>query len=284
MKRLLILIAALAVLPCKAEVRTDASVPPEDEKTFTSADWNWRPLRGGAEVGYAQIPLFDSMQSISVVRYPLKKVKTFLANDSAEAADSTSALALRHGGFAAINASYFNVKTLYPTTYTKDDGKLEGWTGERELFRVDGAVGIKRRHRLEIFKSDTLSYKRTFRGCREVLAGGPVLLEKGRDARASWPEDRFYGVRHPRTVIGCTADGWGYLIVIDGRFQEGIGATIPETLQICKWFGLYDAINLDGGGSSVLWTEEYGVISHPYDNRRFDNCGQRVVPNIIYLK
>ena len=52
-----------------------------DEKTFSSADWNWRPLKGGAQVGYAQLPLFDSMQSISVIRYPLRKVKTFIAND-----------------------------------------------------------------------------------------------------------------------------------------------------------------------------------------------------------
>ena len=259
-------------------------MPEGDEKTFSSAEWNWRPLKGGAEVGYAQLPLFDSMQSISVIRYPLRKVKTFLANDSADAADSTSALALRHGGIAAINASYFNVTTLYPTTYTKDDGRQEGWTEARELFRVDGAVAIRRAHKLKIFTSDTLSYSRQTRWCREALAAGPVLLKDGNVARPEWPAGKFYEGRHPRTVIGTTADGWGYLIVIDGRFQEGIGTTIQETAQICRWFGLRDALNLDGGGSSVLWTEAYGVISHPYDNRRFDHAGQRIVPNIIYLK
>ena len=259
-------------------------LPEGDAKTFASADWNWQPLKNGAEVGYAQIPLFDSMQSISVIRYPLRRVRTFIANDSADASDSTSALALRHGGFAAINASYFNVNTLYPTTYTKDDGVQEGWTEARELYRVDGAVAIKRTHGLKIFNSDTLSYARESRWCREALGAGPILLKDGKVARPEWPYGKFYFGRHPRTVIGTTADGWGYLIVIDGRFPEGIGTTIPETAQICKWFGLKDALNLDGGGSSVLWTQDYGVISHPYDNKRFDHAGQRVVPNIIYLK
>ena len=260
-------------------------MPECDARTFAVADWNWRPLQGGAEVGYAQLPLFNSVQSISVLRYPMSKVRTYIANDSAHASDSTSALAQRYGGFAAINASYFNMKTLYPTTFTRDDGKQEGWTTPNELFRVDGAVAIKNGRDVKIFKSDTLSYAAKTKGYKEVLAAGPVLLLDGEDARVSWPGTKFYFGRHPRTVIGTTADGWGYLIVIDGRFPEqGIGTTIPETLQICKWFGLRDALNLDGGGSSVLWTREYGTISHPYDNQRFDHYGQRVVPNIIYLK
>lgn len=39
--------------------------------------------------------------------------------------------------------------------------------------------------------------------------------------------------------------------------------------------------NLDGGGSSALWTSTTGVISHPRDNRRFDHEGERTVPNLI---
>ena len=86
-------------------------------------------------------------------------------------------------------------------------------------------------------------------------------------------------------MIGTTADGWTYLIVIDGRFPgQGIGTTIHETAEICRMFGLCDALNLDGGGSSVLWTKEFGTISHPYDNKRFDHSGQRVVPNVVYIR
>lgn len=260
-------------------------MPEGDERTFALADWGWKDLGRGAQVGYAQLQLFNSTQSISVLRYPVSKFQTCVANDSADQADSTSALALRHGGLAAINASYFNVKTLYPTTYVKDDGKTEGWTTVPELFRVDGVAVIKNGKSISISVSDTLSYERNAKGCREAIAAGPVLLKDGEEARTCWPYTSFYTKRHPRTVIGTTSDGWAYLIVIDGRFPgQGIGTTIHETAEICRMFGLYDALNLDGGGSSVLWTKEYGTISYPYDNHRFDHYGQRVVPNIIYIK
>ena len=71
-------------------------------------------------------------------------------------------------------------------------------------------------------------------------------------------------------------------MVIDGRFKGAAdGASIYETAYICHLFGMTDAINLDGGGSSALWTSTTGVISHPCDNRRFDHEGERTVPNLI---
>lgn len=278
MKKLMILLLLLP-LGIRAQ-QTD------DEKVFAGADWNWRDLGKGAQVGYAQLPLFGTVQSISVIRYPMRRVRTFIANDSAAASDSTEAIALRYGAIAAINASYFNMKTLYPTTYVRDDGKQEGWTTPRELFRVDGLMTVRGKRRLEIFPCDTLSYAAAVKGCREAIAAGPVLLQDGREARESWPvKDKFYDKRHPRTLVGTTADGWAYLIVIDGRFKgQGVGTTIHETAEIARMFGLKEALNLDGGGSSVLWTRRYGVISNPYDNKRFDPYGQRVVPNIIYIK
>ena len=45
-----------------------------------------------------------------------------------------------------------------------------------------------------------------------------------------------------------------------------------------------DAINLDGGGSSTLWTDETGVINHPYDNKKWDHAGERRVPNILIAR
>jgi len=279
MKKLILLVLALIPLGMQAQGS-------EDGKIFAGADWNWRDLGKGAQVGYAQLPLFGSMQSISVIRYPMRRVRTFIANDSAAASDSTEALALRYGAIAAINASYFNVRTLYPTTFVKDDGKQEGWTTPRELYRVDGLMTIKGKRYLRMFPCDTLSYPDAVKGCSEAIAAGPVLLQEGREARDTWPvKDKFYDKRHPRTLVGTTADGWAYLIVIDGRFPgQGIGTTIHETAEIARMFGLKEALNLDGGGSSVLWTRRYGVISNPYDNKRFDPYGQRVVPNIIYIK
>jgi exopolysaccharide biosynthesis protein len=74
-------------------------------------------------------------------------------------------------------------------------------------------------------------------------------------------------------------------MVVDGRFPgQGEGMTISDLQTLCQYFGLYEAMNFDGGGSSTLWTKEYGVINHPYDNRTFDHKGERKVPNALIVK
>jgi exopolysaccharide biosynthesis protein len=94
----------------------------------------------------------------------------------------------------------------------------------------------------------------------------------------------FYDKRHPRTIFGTDNDGNAYLVVIDGRFKgKADGATIYEAAYICSMLGMTEAINLDGGGSTTLWTEKTGVINHPYDNKKFDHDGERTIPNLILV-
>ena len=260
-----------------------------DEKAFAAADWGWADLGRGAQAGSARLRLFDSDQSISAVRYRASKFRTCIANEPGEDADSTSAIALKYGAIAAINGSYFDMGQLLPVTYVKDDGVQEGRTSPSEAnLRVDGLVGIRHGRKLIIAHSDTLSYEKSARKCREAMAAGSVLLKDGIPQTAEGSMDgknkSFYAKRHPRSLIGTTSDGWVYMIVIDGRSREAAGATIEETAEIARLFGLNDAINLDGGGSSTLWTASEGVINHPSDNGRFDHAGQRIVPNIIYVR
>lgn len=261
----------------------------DDAKAFAAADWGWTELGKGAQAGSARLRLFDSDQCISVVRYRASKFRTCIANEPGKDADSTSAIAGKYGAIAAINGSYFDMGELLPVTYVKDDGVQEGRTTPSEAnLRVDGLVGIRRGHKLTIAYSDTLSYDKTVRKCREAMAAGSILLKDGVPQTAEGSKGgknkSFYEKRHPRSLIGTTSDGWVYMIVIDGRSSEAAGATIGETAEIARMFGLNDAINLDGGGSSTLWTASEGVINHPSDNRKFDHAGQRIVPNIIYVK
>lgn len=58
--------------------------------------------------------------------------------------------------------------------------------------------------------------------------------------------------RHPRTAAGLTADGERLILtVIDGRQPAwSVGMTLPELADLMVEFGAFEAINLDGGGSS----------------------------------
>ena len=225
----------------------------------------------------------DSLeQSVSIVRYNPRKMHTEVVTAHGAAADSVGALCARHGALAGINGSYFDMRAMTPMTFVKDEGVVVGETSPSELFRTNGLVTLSGKK----ISVDAIDSTLTYDSWPEALASGPVLVDEGeRYDYEEFPQpDNFYGQRHPRSVIGQDADGNVWLIVVDGRAPgEADGMTISELTSFCLQLGLTDALNLDGGGSSTLWTQKGGVINNPCDNRRFDHAGQRKVPNALIV-
>jgi exopolysaccharide biosynthesis protein len=73
--------------------------------------------------------------------------------------------------------------------------------------------------------------------------------------------------RHPRTLLGTTANGSLILVAIDGR-QPGVtvGASFGEAAQLMRWLGAKQALNLDGGGSTAMVVDKK-VVNRPSDGR-----------------
>ena len=301
MKRLIITILSTAICLSLAAQQND------DSLSFANASWQITPLGKGAEARYASIEMFGSVQSISVISYPAKAFKTSIVEgegvamgetvvkkNHANHAAHTSALASASKAKMAINASYFNMRKFTPVTYTRIGKTVYGMTTARETFRSNGIVMMKR-HNLDIISCpDTTKYNTVTKGWKYAIASGPVLMEDSEIVTYS-PEriagnESFYNNRHPRTIIGITKDAKGraekvYFIVIDGRFPgQADGASINECALIAYFLGCDEALNLDGGGSSTIWSEMTGVINHPFDNHIFDHSGERRVPNIIIAK
>lgn len=81
----------------------------------------------------------------------------------------------------------------------------------------------------------------------------------------------------PRTAIAQRKDGTVLLVVIDGRSIHSAGATIKQLQQVLIEEEAYNAANLDGGSSTVLYyTEEGGVMNNPSGS---DADGMRFLPN-----
>jgi exopolysaccharide biosynthesis protein len=121
---------------------------------------------------------------------------------------------------------------------------------------------------------------------REDVSPGTLLVASGenRGATARLEPAR----RHPRTAAGVSRDGRTLLLlVVDGR-QPGwsIGVTLPELAALMIESGAWDAVNLDGGGSSAMWHREPGasaghVLNRPSDGRvrpAANHLGVRVTP------
>ena len=67
----------------------------------------------------------------------------------------------------------------------------------------------------------------------------------------------------PRTGYGLSKEhDVFYIVIIDGRQKDySLGATIGDVGRLLQEFGAYDALNMDGGGSStlVVWDTTDGV-------------------------
>ncbi len=70
------------------------------------------------------------------------------------------------------------------------------------------------------------------------------------------PLEPFSYVRHPRTAAGIRRDGSVILLVVDGRIPEySNGASLVDLANLMIQEGADRAINLDGGGSSIVYTK-----------------------------
>jgi exopolysaccharide biosynthesis protein len=90
-----------------------------------------------------------------------------------------------------------------------------------------------------------------------AVGGGPVLLQNGEIKITNEEEMMFAGKaindKHPRTAMGYTKDGKLIILVVQGRFPTiAEGATLNHEAQILKDLGCWEALNLDGGGSSCM--------------------------------
>jgi hypothetical protein len=103
---------------------------------------------------------------------------------------------------------------------------------------------------------------------RDIVGGAGLLIRDGRDVE-DWSVESFTRSfaegRHPRTMIGTSADGGIWLVTVDGRQPEwSVGMTLTELRDFAHRLGLVNALNLDGGGSTTMWVQGE-VVNSPSD-------------------
>lgn len=247
----------------------------------------WHPvasLPGGAAVSQA---LFTSLcgnpQSLSIIEIPAPTVRN-LRIVASVAPESAHDIARRQGAVAAVNGSYFDMTEGNSVcfqkigSHTTDSTSMGGTVNGAILCGTSvGPLAITPWNReKERHYADTLG---------QVLVTGPLLVVGGElQAPENVCPESFALKTHPRTAIGRRADGSALLLTADGRHSgHAVGLTLPQLAWIMQMLGCSDAINLDGGGSTCMWTVTGGVVNYPSDNRSFDHQGVRPVPNVIAL-
>lgn len=93
-------------------------------------------------------------------------------------------------------------------------------------------------------------------GFRELVSGAGWIVRKGKSyVNESVKEEeinkRFVTLKAPRTVIAVHSNGSLYLVQVDGIEYDKVGLDLYEMADVLLAMGVYQAVNLDGGGSSV---------------------------------
>jgi hypothetical protein len=115
-----------------------------------------------------------------------------------------------------------------------------------------------------------------------AVSGGPRLLRKGKLSveRESEGQRKGFDVeRHPRTAVGFSRDRRTLVMaVVDGRRPgHSLGMNLHELARFMREQGCYEAMNLDGGGSSTM------VINGEVVNRPSDITGSRPVAGALLV-
>jgi hypothetical protein len=116
---------------------------------------------------------------------------------------------------------------------------------------------------------------------RTAVGGGPTLLHYG----AIWITSKEEQIPvtenelRPATAMGYTSDDRLIILVVQGRFPgTAEGATLQEEAKILKEIGCYEALNLDGGGSSCM------IVNGKETIVPSDKQGQRPVAAVFMIK
>jgi len=129
----------------------------------------------------------------------------------------------------------------------------------------------------------------TLDGGTGVVNGGPRLVEGGGAEITAfaegfvYPENpefyyRFGERRNPRTLAGVTQRGNLLLVAVDGRAPGySVGASFEESAAVMDTLGSWEAVNLDGGGSTGM------TVGRRLVTRPSDTTGERPIGDAVVL-
>jgi hypothetical protein len=99
-----------------------------------------------------------------------------------------------------------------------------------------------------------ISTQPQWKNVKHIISGGPYLVKDSEvfvDTAAQ--KLASIGGRNPRSAIGYTADNNLIMAAVDGREESSVGLTLTELAGFMKSIGCTNAMNLDGGGSTVMY-------------------------------
>ena len=114
---------------------------------------------------------------------------------------------------------------------------------------------------------------------RELVGGYPMLLRDGKHVFENTKAilSGFSVTQHPRTAVATLADSSLLIMAVDGRSEASKGMSLTQLTDFLVALGAVNALNLDGGGSTVMIVGD-SIVNHPSDKE-----GERAVANALVV-
>lgn len=98
--------------------------------------------------------------------------------------------------------------------------------------------------------------------------------------------DAWYARKNPRTALGVSDDGrTAYVVVVEGRVQGSKGFRLKEFAKVLIDLGVYNGVNLDGGGSSHMWIQGMGLVADScYGSGTLDGVRPNIYATAVFAQ
>lgn len=243
-----------------------------------------------ANLPVIQIPFFNGTMIASGVSNPINNVNASRSSNALVLYNSFMGSDTETNEYGSeIICSSLSEWIVNDTVYCKVDSVRanSGSTGIPDGKIVFSGHGTASDYLLaNVGKGDTIKFvlnlgdeahklKNMIGGYPQIIKDGANFVDEGYAAEGG-PSHTYE--RHPRTAVGYSADRKKLtLITVDGRQTSSIGMTLPELTDFMLLLNVYDAVNLDGGGSTTM------VANNEVVNSPSDAGGERNVANALLV-
>ena len=220
----------------------------------------------------------NNWKGYMVVVYDPSRLRLVFSKKYGKGGDYVSTIAKDSNAYIAINAS--GVQTKVGVNRITGEAILDGKIADqgRAINKGGGLIGFNKDNVLVLTKKTASEAIKEYNMDRAVEFG-PFLVVNGK--MSEFKGNGGWGIAN-RTAIGQRQDGIVLLIVIDGRTSLSAGISMKELAELFVKYKAYNAANLDGGGSSILYGKrdinatKSEIISNP---KGYNYDGERRLPN-----
>ena len=234
------LAAAQAAREAEKVEPTPSPTPPPENLLSSEDGIEVFSVVGGTYQGYMMVVQDPSRVTVGTCRDKFDGSKGLQLKDIAKRYDAVAAI---NGGGFEDSGGVGNGGT--PVGLVVSEGKLKH-TGRDSNYNI--TVGFNQDNIMVLAKNMSDDDAKA-KGIRDAITFGPALIVNGEPASVKGESSGL----NPRTAIGQRKDGAVLMLVIDGRQASSLGATYSDLITIMLEYGAVNAINMDGGSSSLMY-------------------------------